>query len=876
MRFWTIAPSLAFLAGFVTATIFWWLVARIRPAWKELQTNWQKKKEEAQARRTTSVEDNHRRATLRRAQGMHLAAPLFALDEILEPPLLVAPPARVEPGGPLVTEDIVSRTLPYMPAWPELAALYGAPTLTLTQALSGGINLVITGQPGAGKTVCLAHLASLVANRDARAGELAETVPFLYHIADLRLSEAEGKDPLHVIIEAASEHASMIDMTRLPNFIQNVFQNGRALLLLDGFDEITPAEQSKVSAYLETLLGAYPQTRVAMAGCPEQLDGLLALGFTPLTVMPWKASQRSHFLEKWGQLWMQTVAVEAWMQTGPEQVDPLLLNAWLNTDNQWLTPLELTLKVWAGYAGDGLGAGILDVIATHIRRLTPGNIPLAALETLGMQVILSAQPIFDSRPAREWVKKFELPEERPAEEALEKEGAKPQTGPLRRQTGPLGEKKQTGPLTQRTGTGPLGQAGKTGPLGQKSKSAALPASSGLLGKLTESGLLISHINSRMRFLHPVLGGYLAGRALAAFEADQALLSQPDWSGKFITMRYLAAYGDASALVEALLQQAKPPLYRPLLIAARWLRDAPRNAVWRGKVFARLAALLQTEAIPLGLRAQAVTAFAYSGDAGAAPLFRQFLQTTSFEQLQLATLGCGAVRDTKAVELITQVLYAPSISCQRAACLALVAIGNTNAMEAVAHALLQGEEDLRRAAAEALANDSHEGHAMLKDGIHLKDILLRRAVVYGLGRVDEAWATEILRDTQVNDEQWVVRNAATEVLDSKSAPNARIPRPLTPPSETPWLLEFAGKQGYGISPGSPAIEILISALQNGSEEERLGVLPYLKRHPKDNVIAALYRAIQSDDPELREAAFLVLSELAASGIELSPSQPVELG
>lgn len=860
MRFSSIAPSIAFLAGFLTATIFWWLVARIRPAWEELQTSWQKKKQEAQERRSTGVEDNHRRATLRRAQGMHLAAPLFALDEIVMPPLLLAPPPQIEPGSAPVTEDIVSRTLPYMPAWPELASLYGAPTLTLPQALSNGVNLVITGQPGAGKTVSLAYLASLVANRDPRAGELAATVPFLYHIADLRLPEADGKDPLQPIIEAASENASVMDIPRLPGFIQNVFQNGRALFLLDGFDEITPAEQNKVSAYLKTLLEAYPKTRVVMAGCPEQLDGLLALGFAPLTLMPWKATQRNQFMEKWGQLWMQTVAVEAWMQSGPEQVDPVLLNAWLNADNQWLTPLELTLKVWAGYAGDGLGASILDAIATHIRRLAPGNIPLAALETLGMQVVLSAQPIFDSRSAREWVKKFELPEERPAETLPEEETAK----------------LQTGPLSQQAGTGPLGQKGKTGPLGQKSRSAALPATSGLLGKLTESGLLLSHINNRMRFLHPVLGGYLAGRALAGFEADRVLLTQPDWNGKLLAMRYLAAYGEVDAIIEAQLQQAELPLYRPLLQAARWLRDAPRQAAWRGKIFPRLAALLQTESIPLGLRAQAVAAFAYSGDAGAAPLFRQFLQTTSFELLQLATLGSGAVRDAKAVEQIAQVLYAPSISCQRAACLALTAIGNTAAMEAMAQALLQGEEDLRRAAAEALANDPHEGHAMLKDGVHLKDILLRRAVVYGLGRVDEDWAVEILSHVRVEDDQWVVRNAAGEVLDSKAAPNARIPRPLTPPAETPWLIEFAGKHGYGISPGSPAIEILSMALRSGSEEERLGVLPYLKRHPTEGIMAALYQALYGDDPELREAVFVLLSEWAAGGIQLPPPRQFGLG
>lgn len=885
MRLPTLDPSIAFLAGFLTATIFWWLVERIKPLWGEVQASLQKRKEEAKARRSTGVEENHRRATLRRAQGMHLAAPLFALDEILEPPLLLAPPARLEPGGPLATEDIASRTVPYMPSWPELAAAYAAPTLSLAQALSGGINIAVTGQPGAGKTVCLAHLASLAANRDASAGELSSKVPFLYHIADLHLPDGESRDALHPIIEAASEHAPMLDLARLPNFIQYTFQNGNALLLLDGFDEVTPDEQSAVSAYLKSLLEAYPQTRVAIAGCPEQLDGLFGLGFEPISLMPWRESQCNDFIEKWGGLWMQTVAVEAWAQTGPEQVDPLLINTWLNYENQSLTPLELTLKVWAGYAGDGLGASILDAIATHIRRLTPGGIPLAAMETLGMQIILSAQPVFDPRSAREWVKKFELPEERPLDDTLGEEGSKPHTGPLveKKKTGPLQQKGGTGPLDQKEktespeqkgGTGPLGQKGKTGPLGQKAKASAIPATSGVLNKMAESGLLVAHPHHRMRFLHPVLGGFLAGRALTGFNAVDALLAQPDWSGKFLAMRYLAAFGDANELADAMLEQDTPPLHRSLMHTTRWLRDAPLNAAWRGKIFARLANLLQTESIPLGLRAQAVAAFTWSGDSGTASLFRQFLQTRSFELLQLAALGCGVVRDAKAVANISGLLYAPSLAVQRAACLALVAIGKTTAMEAVARALLSGEEDLRRAAAEALANDPEEGHAMLKDGVTLSDILVRRAVVYGLGRVAAPWAIEALQHIQVEDEQWVVRNSAAEVLDSKHMPNPRIPRPLSPPSDTPWLIEFAGKQGLGISPGSPATDILITALKSEVEEERLAALHYLKRMPTEGVISNLYHAMYSDDIELREAIFLVLCELAASGIKLP--QPQQYG
>ncbi len=851
-------PSLepiSFLVGFVTAIIFWVLVGRMRPLWDEIRANWTKSREEAKAHRSTSVEDNYRRITLRRAQGMHLAAPLFALDEIIEEPRLLAPAARREPGEPFLTEDITSRTIPYMPAWPELAAVYRAPTLSILRALEGGCNLVFTGQPGAGKTVALAYLASLAANRDPQLGALGDSVPFLYHIADLRLPDDDSKDILSPIQDAAAERAPVRDLNRLPGFIQIAFESGKALLLLDGFDELPPGEQVKVSEYLKRLLKTYPKIRVVTTGCLEHLDGLLSLGFESLTIMPWNLDQSNRFIEKWGHMWAQTVGAETWSQNGTAEIEPLLINAWLNSDNQTLTPLELTLKLWAGYAGDSLGPGILDAIATHIRRLAPNGTPLAALETLGMQVALSAQSIFDPRSAREWVKNFELPEEEPLEEVEEDSGTEENEKP---KTGLFKGKKRTGPLGI---TGPLG---RTGPL---AKTGPLSSSSRLLARMADSGLLTSHPGNRLRFLHPVLGGFLAGRALAGINMDNTILEQPDWSGKLLAMRFIAAHGDASGLANALLNQTKMPIHQPLFITARWLRDAPREAGWRSKVFAQLVGLLQTEGIPLTLRAQAVAAFYWSKDPGAAPLFRKLLQTTSFELVQLAALGSGAVRDQKAMDLLAGVLAAPSVAAQRAGCLALVAIGTGLALETVALALLHGEEALRRAAAESIANDPDEGHAILKEGVTHTDILLRRAVIYGLARIEAGWAIEALQTIRVEDEQWVVRNSAAEVLDSKSGLDPRVPRPLTAPSETSWMIEFAGKQGLGISPGSRGTEILLAALNSESEEERLAALPYLKRMPTEGVITNLYHAMYRDDPSLREAVFLVLCEMVSGGIKL---------
>ena len=163
--------------------------------------------------------------------------------------------------------------------------------------------------------------------------------------------------------------------------------------------------------------------------------------------------------------------------------------------------------------------------------------------------------------------------------------------------------------------------------------------------------------------------------------------------------------------------------------------------------------------------------------------------------------------------------------------------------------------------------------MLKDGVTMEDILLRRAIVYGLRRVDEPWSNDLLQKMRVEDEQWVVRNSANEVLESENPANdPRVPRPLKAPSESPWLIEFAGTQGVGISPGAPATDLLLAALKSPKDEVRLAALGYLKHTPTDGIIKAIYGAMYGDDAELREAAFLTLWEIGSSGYKLpNPTQ-----
>jgi hypothetical protein len=824
----------SFWLGFILASVFWWVISMLRPAFRQMREAARIKQAERKerARTSTAVEQHYRELMLLYSQGQHLAASLFSLDEILIPPRLLAAPPRVGPDIPIYNEDIVDITLPYLPAWPEIGSIYKATTLTLAQALSGNSDIVLVGQTGSGKTVALASLASALARRESDTGLPPDTIPVLVHVADLALPASTEK-PLKPIVDFLSEKAAVLNLSKIPEFIQHAFTEGRVLLLLDGTDELTPDGLKEAVEFIKVIKRTYKKTRIVTTASIEFLDGLVSLNFTPVPLAAWNSEQRDLFLHKWADVWSRFVAVETWAQIS-DRVDPLLLNGWLSSEPSNLTPLEITLKAWAAYAGDLRGARVPDMLEAHLRRLTPANSAREALEVLALQITMNKEPIFDPRKAREWVKSFE-----PEEAASPADGGTPEK------------------VKNKT---------------RKQAKVQAP-SMGLISKLVESGLLSQHRDNRMRFVQPLFGGYLAGKALARHKAD--ISNQPPWIGKFLAMHFMASEGDASQMVAALLAQTDRPLSRNLLIPGRWLRDAPRQAAWRGNLMSRLVELLEQRGQPLGLRGQAMAALVVSNDPGVASLFRQLFNSNDNELVQLAVIGAGAIQDPKAIEPVVTLLDHQLPSIRRSACLALASIGTTPALDGLASALLHGDEHLRQSAAEAIANHPREGHAMLREGAGMKtdrDLDVRRAAVYGLSRIHEPWATELLNKLQIEDDQWAVRDATQLILQERLKPNPHIPKRLLPPSESPWLIAFAGKHGLGISPDRSPVDILLLALKSGEPEERLAALPYLRIQSEEGVFNALYNAMYGGDVELREAAFNVISEIAGRGVKVpDPTQ-----
>jgi len=794
----------------------------------------------------TTVEHRHRDDILWQASISHLAAQLFPLERILIEPHFMAPPQPIIPGQ--ASEPGRSPLFPYMPEWPGLSAAYRQPTLSLGEVLKGNPNLLVTGAPGMGKSVCLAAIARLAAAAEPPFDPY-DRVPFLIHAGDLahldryereaattdgakdlprgngklRFNQYDKSAVVEVLIAAVQHRASGITSPRLPPFVRAALRAGRALILLDGLDELPRAQLAAVATWLEGLLQSHPRTQVIAAGPSSGFGPLVRLGLVPVSLAQWGEEDCRNFLARWGGAWRSTSqdsrvrsarsapdAGPAISRVAPDPLDPAILNGWLTTWSAGRTPLDVTLRAWAAYADDLQGSRPIHAIEAFIHRSFPHPVALRALETLAYEQITQERCGIAAAEALALVKPV------------------------------------------------LAESGWTAEAGD------------LILGLADRQLLLSRSAKRYSLPHPSIAGALAAASLA-----RNGLQAPDWNGASHALQELAltcytSLADAGPQVAGRLDRSDELLHRDLLKAAGWLRDAYPNSSWRSEVLRRLAELFMAPELPSGLRARLLGAFLAFGEADAAQLFRLALNSRDHVTRRYAALGLGARRESSSEMLLKEKMADPAQDVRRAACLALASFGTKSSLDAVAESLLDGDQDLREAAAEGLAIQGDAGHSILREALADEEIAVRRAAVLGLGHVQDGWARAALEGVIANDDQWIVRSQAEEVLQKCGNRLDRALGPTLPPSELGWLVAFAARHGSGLPPGPPAIRVLIRASDEGTLEERLAALQALGHLGSDSVVGDLYRALQDPEPEVRDMAFEALAYIGAATGERLPS------
>ena len=81
--------------------------------------------------------------------------------------------------------------------------------------------------------------------------------------------------------------------------------------------------------------------------------------------------------------------------------------------------------------------------------------------------------------------------------------------------------------------------------------------------MVDSGLLTQHRNNRLRFIHPIFCGFLAGKSLANYKSESIIDQHPS-TGKTLALHFLSAFGDVTSLVDKYLSKVDRPLSRNLL------------------------------------------------------------------------------------------------------------------------------------------------------------------------------------------------------------------------------------------------------------------------------------------------------------------------
>ncbi|UCH60419.1 MAG: NACHT domain-containing protein, partial [Anaerolineales bacterium] len=638
----------SFWIGFLAATLSWGFIAFLRPTFIRVYNRLKSRSQKLRQEMMAGIDVRLNNDTLKLIQKSHLADRLFALDEILITPRLLAPRPQILPDKSPILEDTITNLLPYTPDWPEMAMLYGAPTITLAEALQETPRLIVMGRPGSGKTVTLAQLVAQIIRKEQLPGDLNERSPLWVNVGDLNLPTKNPENLLETLYDATSPYTSTLILPRLLSHIEDLFRNHRALLIMDGLDELPPENIDEVVEFISDILREFPDIPIVTTASMEYYGRLTELDFAPVALANWDNNQRAEFIRKWSEQWEKFVGS---LSTNFEGTDPLLLNAWLFQDQSSLSPLELTLKVWAAYAGDTLGSKSIHSLESYVRRMTV-DIPHGrdALEKIAHGIIRTYKPIFTIQEAEEWL-----------------------SGTLQNSFKDEVEKES-----------------EDQDLPSSSSSTQMRTklvSSRVLPSLQANGLINKRQDGRLQIVHSQILSYVGGITKINNGQDLFFIEKPKWTSAVEALGYHAININSESLITNFLQADSAPLYRSIFQAAFWLRFTDPKTSWRVNVVKKLVDIIRDARAPLGLRIRSSTALATSGVQGIETLFQTLLSSQDSQLRMIAVLGSGLIGNPVLVENLAKLINDQEIHVRKAAIFALVAIGSQAALEEIADILL---------------------------------------------------------------------------------------------------------------------------------------------------------------------------------------------
>ncbi|NYV74509.1 NACHT domain-containing NTPase [Streptomyces sp. UH6] len=172
-----------------------------------------------------------------------------------------------------------------------------SPGMRAEAALGEFSRVLLRGEAGSGKTTLLRWLA-VTAARGAFSGHLSHwngLTPVL-----VKLREYSGRPlprPEAMLDSVAPELTGVLPRA----WVERQLESGRALLLIDGVDELRAAERRSVRDWLRRLLASYPDVRVVVTSRPTAAgaDWLRRERFVPLLLDRMSPPDLAAFVRQW-------------------------------------------------------------------------------------------------------------------------------------------------------------------------------------------------------------------------------------------------------------------------------------------------------------------------------------------------------------------------------------------------------------------------------------------------------------------------------------------------------------------------------------------------------------------------------------------------
>lgn len=857
------APSVGI--GFGGGVLTTLAVQRALRAYRQFQAN---RAPSAEVRETAALrlsDGRYVNALIRLCQTQHLLGHAVPLTALLVAPLFIPAPQLVAPPEENVDRDVFEN-VPSLPDYPQFAAPFNMPTLDIAALGDGHKRIVIVGAHGSGRSTALHAIAlwsmgmlrlekptdpvsvrlaqadaalsaqerterikrrvqssQAVRQRFAQAQEgeekredkaqskqpaLRRLAPFYCHLANLRVSGEYGRtiDPAEPLVRAVQAHVGYVAARAVPRALYRVLGQGRALLLLDGWDEIDDTQREHAHEWLGALLTHYPQTMVIVTAGAQGSHPLTTLGFETVLLRGWHDAHRAELMDKLAQHSKRILGqAYTWDETQEKQLPVRLRH---------LNPYETTLRLLAHWAE--IGDRPHDILNFYLSYKTLKN--EALLETLGRLAPLQArQGSFNLAALQEVIAQEHRQEADEDEKAAEKR------------------------------------------LQQLQRKQAR-----LLRELKKRGLIVAYRGRIFRLRDETLAAHLLAplplRTLLKLEFASPQL-------KRLTMRHASQHHDTSTWVAELLESTPTLLVDEWLEVAQMLRYAGKEAAWRTPYLRFVGNWLAAAQQYSSLRERFAAALLTSGDDAALVIFRRMAQSENSDIRKLGVLGLGWLRDFEAQDALVQALVLDEDeTVQMCAAFALGALGTPQALTTLAENLeLVSSNNTRRAITETLAMFPQTGYAFLYDAARHPELLVRRAIMWGLGRTQTDWAFILLNETFLSDSEWFVRSAAEQVLINAYQVDKQGVQ-LPPAIDTlEWLQAWAEveRERERLPKGTTDEALLVKAIeQNEQPLIRLLAVVVAGQLGVISAARALYRAMTDEQEAIRDAAFRALASLQA--------------